>query len=98
MIRADRMQRRPLDNVIGIDPGEAGPVEVGEIGFVPRGQQNDTMDPARLQDRVEPLHGNTRVADGKFFHLEPQLGRARFGANHEFTMIPDRARWAGPAR
>src|SRR5688500_8816132 len=44
------------------------------------------MNPARLQNGIQPLHRYSGVTDGEAFHFEAELRRARFGAEDEFAV------------
>ncbi len=87
VIRAHGVQRGPFDDVVGVDAGEARPVEIREVGLVPRRQQNHAVDAARLEDRIEAVHGKAVGADDEFFDFEPELGRALQRAGDEFGVI-----------
>jgi hypothetical protein len=86
VVGADGVQRGALDDVVGVDAGVVGPIEGGEIRLIPRREQEDAVDAARLEDRVEAMHGEAGVADDEFFDFETQFGGAGVGAEDEFAV------------
>ena len=46
VVRADGVQGGTLDDVVGVDPRKVRPVEAREIGLVPCGQEEDSVDAA----------------------------------------------------
>ena len=82
MIRAHGVQRRPLDDMVGVDSGKTRPIEIRKVRLIPRRQQNDPVDAARLQDGIEARHGYAGVADREFLDLESQFADAGFRADH----------------
>src|SRR5664279_1154459 len=67
------MERRMLDDIIGVDANKARPVELGKIRLMPRRQQKYSVNAARLQDDIETLHRDTMLPDEKNLEIEAQF-------------------------
>ena len=80
------MQRRVVDEVIRVDRGVALPAERGEVGETGRRQQDEALDAARVQNRVEAVEPDALRPDLKTLDLEAELVGA-FGNTLEQRLV-----------
>lgn len=89
VIGADAVEWRMIDEVVGVNGGVARPRQRREVGKARRGQDDDALDAARVEDCIQTVETHALGADFETLDLEAELVGAFGDAGEEGFVVAD---------
>jgi len=92
MVRADAVRRRTVDELVGVNRGVPMPAQCGEIGKSQSREEDEALNAAGMEDRVEPVEPYAVRTEDEVFDIETQLIGPRGDSGHQGLAVANRDR------
>lgn len=94
VIGADAVKWRVVDEVVGVDGGVTRPRKRRKVGEPGGGENDDTLDAARVENCIQTIETDALRADFEAFHLEAEFVGAFGDAGEQGFVVADGVRRA----